>query len=82
MLAALVQQIVTAWVLAMLIVALNVVDAAGALQLSFWLWLGLIVTTLLNGVLWERRTISLYLFNIVYHLCALVVISLILALWK
>ena len=60
----------------------GVSTAFDAVQLAFWIWLGFIVTTLLNGVLWEKRTVKLYLFNIVYHLVSLCVMALILGLWK
>ena len=44
--------------------------------------LGFIVTVLLNTVLWENRKMELYLFNIVYHLVSLVVVTLIVVLWR
>ena len=82
MVAAFVAQIVMAFVLAQFVALWNATDIAATVQLAFWVWLGFIVTVLLNGVLWERRTVSLYLFNIVYHLASLFVMTLILALWQ
>ncbi len=82
MIGAFVQQVIVAFVTAYLASALGVTDAAGAVMLAILLWFGYIATTLLNGVLWEKRSMNLYVFNIAYHLVALVVIALIVALWK
>jgi hypothetical protein len=82
MLASLVQQIVMAAVVSSLAMALNVVDSAGAVLLAIVLWLGFIATVQLNAVLWERRKLNLYLFNVVYHLVSLVVMTLIVVMWK
>jgi|GEM_PF-232945 len=76
-----VQQIVTAFVVSMLANVVGVQNAMGAVMLAFWLWLGLIATTLFNGVLWEERKVSLYLFNITYQLVSLVVMTLIVGVW-
>lgn len=81
MISALVQQLVTAYVIAVLAGTIGVFDVAGAVALGAVLWLGLIATTLLNGVLWEKRTVPLYLFNITYQLVSIVVITLIVGLW-
>lgn len=67
MLAALVQQFITAAVMGLLIQALGITSFVGAVTLAFWIWLGFVATVLLNGVLWEKRSINLYLFNIAYH---------------
>lgn len=82
LLVALLQQLVTAFTLAMFVQLITITDTVGALTLAFWVWLGFIAAVLLNGVLWEKRTISLYLFNVVYHLVILVVMSLIVVLWQ
>lgn len=76
------QQLVTAFVVGMLSPVAGVSDWVSAMLLAFWLWLGFIATTLLNGVLWEKRSVRLYLFNITYHLVVLVVIALIVGLWR
>jgi uncharacterized oligopeptide transporter (OPT) family protein len=82
MVAAFVAQLVTAYVMAHFVMAWGVVGAWEAIQLAFWVWLGFIVTVLLNGVLWEKRTKELYLFNIAYHLASLIVMTLILTYWQ
>ncbi len=82
MIAAFVQQIVVALVMAHLAAALSLSGAVPAILFAVLVWFGFIATTLLNGVLWEKKSISLYLFANAYHLCALIVISLIVTLWK
>jgi hypothetical protein len=77
---AFVQQLITAYVLAIFIVGSGA-DAMLAVRVVFWIWLGFIATTLFNGVLWEKRSVNLYLFNIAYHLVALIAMGLILASW-
>jgi hypothetical protein len=80
MLCAFLQQVVVAFVLGSLLANLSVADMAGAAMLAALVWLGFIATTLLNGVLWEKRTMNLYLFNIVYHLVSLILIAMVLTL--
>lgn len=76
------QQVITATAIAFLVLMLEFSDATSAIILAVWIWLGFIATTLLNGVLWEKRSIPLYLFNITYQLVSLVVITLIVGLWQ
>jgi hypothetical protein len=51
---ALISSLVMAYVLAMFINLLGVVDASGAWKLAFWIWLGFLATTMLGSVLWEQ----------------------------
>lgn len=82
MLVALLQQFVMAFVLAHLAYIWDVHDVVSALTLAFWMWLGFIATVLLNGVLWEKRTVSLYAFNVAYHLGNVIIATLIVGLWR
>ena len=82
MLAALIQQLVVSYVLAHFVYLAYAENLVDAVILAFWIWLGFIATTLLNGYLWEGKSFALYLFNIVYHLVALGVMAVILVLWK
>lgn len=77
-----VQQLVVAIVVTFFCLLLGANTVLGILVLVFLFWLGFIATTLLNGVLWEKRSIPLYLFNIVYQLVNLMVIGLIVGLWS
>lgn len=82
MVAAFVQQIVVAFVVGIFIDALGIGDVKQALLFAALIWLGFIATTLLNGVLWEKRKLELYFFGITYHLVSLAVIALIMVLWR
>ncbi len=75
--AAFLQQLVTAAVMSQILTGLGVYSVASAVMAAFLLWLGLIATTLLNGVLWEERSKELYAFNIAYQLGSLVIICVI-----
>lgn len=71
------QQFVTAAVMSHILTGLGVYSVASAVMAAFLLWLGLIATTLLNGVLWEERSKELYAFNVAYQLGSLVIICVI-----
>lgn len=79
---AFVQQLITAYVLAIFLMGVSTLDAVMAIRMAFWIWLGFVATVLLNGVLWENRTMKLYLFNVVYHLVNLIVMALVIGLWR
>lgn len=82
MLAAFVQQLVVAYVLAIFVDLAYVLTVGEGLVLAFWLWLGFVAMTLLNGVLWEKRSLPLYAFNVAYHLGSLAIMAAILTLWR
>lgn len=77
--------LVTAYVLAYLIQACDAFfhhsGVAGGLETVGWLWLGFYAPTLLNTVLWEQRSWTLYAINISYHLVGLLLMGAILAAW-
>lgn len=75
--AAFLQQLVVAAVMSHIAYSLYVTSIVSAIMLAFLLWLGLIATTLLNGVLWEGRTKELYAFNVAYQLGSLMIITVI-----
>ena len=77
-----IMQLVTAAVLAQFAALMGTMGVMGAVILAFWAWLGFIVTTAINGVLWENKSWNLYYFTIAYHLVSLIVVSLIVVLWK
>lgn len=81
MILAFIQQVLTAYVLAQFSLAWGAADAMHALLVAFWAWL-LVAVVLLNGVLWEKRSTNLYLFNLAYYLVLFAVVSLIVTLWR
>jgi len=58
--------------------AWGVFDWLGGLELAFWCWIGFVVPTSLNTVLWEQRPFKLYLINSAYWLVSFIAIALIL----
>lgn len=71
-----------AWGLAYLLGAAGVVfDLTGALIIAIVIWIAFVVTTLAGAWLWEGKSGKLFLFSSAYNLCAIVIMTLILALW-
>ena len=68
-------------VLAHFAIAWGAEGVMGAFQLTFWVWIGFIVTTLAGSVLWEGKSAKLFLFNIIYQFISIFVASLVLVLW-
>ena len=44
-------------------------------QLGFWMWLGFVATVSLGGVVYERKSIRVYLINNAYNLLSLMLIG-------
>ena len=53
---------------------------AGA-QTGFWLWLGFVAPVLMSSVLWEGKSMKLYLLNVGQLLVSLLIMGAILAVW-
>jgi len=70
--------LVMAYVVAMFISKIGVTDVMGGVTVAFWAWLGFIATTMLTGVLYERKPLNLYFINAGYQLVTLVVMGAIL----
>jgi len=51
-------------------------------QIAFWVWLGFVVTTMVDSVLWEGKSWKLYLLNISQKFVSIFVMAIIFALWK
>ena len=70
-----------AWVMIFVGNALNeFIDWIGAVELGFWIWVGFVAPSMLGMVLWEQKSIKLYLINSIYWLVNLIVIALVLLL--
>ncbi len=52
-----------------------------ATSTAFWIWLGFIITSQSNAVLWEGRPLKLYFINISYYLVAYLAVTTILVSW-
>jgi len=75
-------QLVFAGVTALMIWGVGTETLSGSLWLAFWLWLGYIATTMLNSVLWEKKSWKLYFLNTGYQLVALLLVTSILTVWS
>jgi len=76
-----ISSLVMAYIIAHFVDYVQAVDMITALQLTFWIWLGFIVTVLLSSVLWEGKPVKLFLINISHYLVSIGVMSIILSLW-
>lgn len=66
---AFIANMVIAWVMFNVGLALGIYDLVGAVvDLALWLWLGFVATTMLGSVLWDQKPVSLYLINAGYWL--------------
>lgn len=73
--------VVTAWIISLLINELGL-TTSGALRLAFLVWLGFLVTSMANSVLWEGKSVKLYILGIAERLVSLLSMSGILSLWR
>jgi hypothetical protein len=80
--AAFVGALVLAYVLAHFVKFTGAETVRDGLQTGFWLWLGFVVTTNLETVLFEARPLGLYLINNGYHLVGLLGMGALLAVWR
>lgn len=75
-------QFVMAFVLAHFLIFTNAVSYVEGLITVFWLWLGFMAPISIGGVLWEKKSINLFVLNSVYNLIAMGVMSVVLISWK
>ena len=73
--------LVTSYVLAQFLTFLAARSFLGGVIVAFWIWLGFIATTQLNGVLYEQKPFKIYLINIGYLLVSIFVMALIQIAW-
>jgi hypothetical protein len=71
-----------AYVLAHFVKFTGAETAQAGIGTGFWLWLGFIVTTSIETVLFEGRPFGLYLINNGYHLVGLTGMGALLAVWR
>jgi hypothetical protein len=73
--------VVMAYVLAHFLLLMLVADVGGAIELSFWLWIGFIVPLLVGNVLWENKSWKLFALNAGYWLASMIGMAIVLVLW-
>jgi hypothetical protein len=72
---------IEAYVIAWCIKAMNIDSVAGALNVGFMLWLGLVVVSSLAWFIWDKGT-TLFWLNNAYQLIGILVMAMIISLWK
>lgn len=77
--------LITAWVLNYVIVFAGafykVTGVQAGVQSAVWIWLGFFATTLVNTVIWEKKSWKLYGINVSHHLAGLLAMGAILGAW-
>ena len=74
--------LVMAYILAHIVKFAGAMDLWGGLQVGLWIWLGFIATVALGSILWEGKSVRLYLINVLYYLVQLSAMGAILAVWQ
>ena len=72
---AVIMSLATAWVLAYVIVLSETAGFVGGAFIGFLMWLGFVMTTSANEVLWAKRHRDLYWLNNSFHLVSFVVMG-------
>ena len=73
--------LLVAYVLSHFIDYAQAVSFTDGMLAGFWVWLGFIIPVLLGSVLWECKTWTYYMINVLYQLVNLLIIGGILASW-
>ncbi len=73
--------LVTSLVLSLLINYLEAITFVEGAWVGFLIWIGFFVTSKIGSILWENKSVKLYLFNISYDLIVLLIAGGILATW-
>ena len=74
--------LIMAYVLGHFVILFGTETFMEGLQAGFWIWLGFIATTALNGVLWEKKSWNYYGITAGYYLVSLCLMGVILTLWQ
>ena len=74
--------LILVYILAHFVQYTNARSVTGGMQTAFWLWLGFVATTQIATVIFEGRSLGLYLLNIGYQLVACAIAGIVLALWR
>ncbi|MBP6913841.1 MAG: DUF1761 domain-containing protein [Candidatus Levybacteria bacterium] len=77
-----ISSLVLAYVFDHILIAFGSNTLVMALQGAIWTWLGFIATSMLGGVLWLKRPLSLYFIDAGYYLVGMILIGIILTFWK
>lgn len=67
--------LVTAYVFATFLRYVGEMTVQSGLTLGFWVWLGFFATTQLGVVIWEMKSVKLYVLNTAYSLANLLIMG-------
>lgn len=73
--------LVTSFVLAQVVSLADAATVSEGVVVALWVWVGFVATTLLGGLLFERKSVTWYLITAGYQLVAFVVMGAIFAVW-
>lgn len=73
--------LVMVFVLAQFVAMADVQTVAGSLHIALLIWIGFVATTLLNGVLFERRSLKHFYITAGHQFVAIAAAAVILTLW-
>lgn len=73
---------VTAFILASISNFSNSTTINDGLAVGFFSWLGFVAATMINNVLYEKRSFANYFINVGYYLVGFMAMGVILAIWK
>ena len=68
--------------LAYFIVSIDIYDVIGAFWLTVWLFIGFVGPLTISSVLWEGKSIKLWIFSNIINVICLFVMALVLAFWR
>jgi len=76
-----VANLLTTYVMAVVLGLVGVATFAVAAQVAFWMWLGFMAPMLINSVLYEGKSWNLFIINAAYQLIGLSLAAGIVAIW-
>ena len=76
----LIASLISVYVLAVLIKSLGATTILSGMCVGFLVWI-FIATVMINSILWEGKSINLYILNVSYQLVAYLIMGAILAVW-
>lgn len=79
---AFVMSLLLVYILAHFVQYTKATSVMGGIQTAFWLWLGFVVTTHVPTVIFEGRSLGLFLINVAYQFVGCALAGVILAVWR
>lgn len=57
-------------------------SVGSALEIGFWVWLGFVAVILANGLLWEGKSLNLFLFNLAYQFLSIELMAIVIGIMQ